>query len=176
MPDLLQLAPGVQVPAPDDGAELRYSQGAVERVRDFFGLLVFGQNEWAGKPFTLLSWEERCIRAFYGIQVRDDDGQWVRYRRFLYNEIAKKNGKSEFAAGLGLYHLLADGEKIPNVGIFAGDKLNADIIYKCAKYMVEHSALWQPNHRALAWCRVCVRVFRSRFGGVMYVYSSVADS
>lgn len=176
MPDLLQLAPGVQVPAPDDGAELRYSQGAVERVRDFFGLLVFGQNEWAGKPFTLLPWEERCIRAFYGIQVLDDDGQWVRYRRFLYNEIAKKNGKSEFAAGLGLYHLLADGEKIPNVGIFAGDKLNADIIYKCAKYMVEHTALSQPKHRPLAWCRDSVREIRTRFGGVMKVYSSDADT
>ncbi len=69
----------------------------------------------------------------------------------------KKNGKSELAAGLGLYHLLADGEQLPNVGIFAVDKENADIIYKCAKYMVEHTALSQPAHRPLAWCRDSVR-------------------
>lgn len=122
------------------------------QVLRFFGLLVFGQNDWAGKPFQLLPWEEQLIREFYGVQVRDDDGTWVRYRRYLYNEIPKKNGKSELAAGLGLYHLLADGEQLPNVGIFAVDKENADIIYKCAKYMVEHTALSQPPHRPLAWC------------------------
>ncbi len=43
--------------------------------------------------------------------------------------------------------------RLPNVGIFAVDKENADIIYKCAKYMVEHTALSQPAHRPLAWCR-----------------------
>ena len=101
--------------------------------------------------------------------MRDDDGTGVRYRRYLYNEIPKKNGKSELAAGLGLYHLLADGEQLPNVGIFAVDKENADIIYKCAKYMVEHTALSQPAHRPLAWCRDSVREIRTRFGGVMKV-------
>lgn len=73
----------------------------------------------------LQPWQEEMIRAFYGVQVLDDEGNWVRYRRFLYNEIPKKNGKTELAAGLGLYHLLADGEAIPNVGIFAVDRENA---------------------------------------------------
>ena len=120
--------------------------------------------------------EEQAIREFYGVQVLDDDGYWVRYRRFLYDEIAKKNGKSEFAAGLGLHHLLADGEARPQVGIFAADKTNADIIYQCAKYMVEHTALSQPAHRPLAWCRDSVREIRTRFGGIMKVYSSDADT
>ena len=173
---MITLAPTVQVPAPEDGAQLRYSQEAVDRVLAFFSLLVFGQNEWAGKPFHLLPWEEQAIREFYGVQVLDDDGNWVRYRRFLYDEIAKKNGKSEFAAGLGLYHLLADGEARPQVGIFAADKTNADIIYQCAKYMVEHTALSQPAHRPLAWCRDSVREIRTRFGGIMKVYSSDADT
>ena len=117
MPELLTLAPGIEVPKPDDGAGLRYNQAAVERVETFFSMLVFGQNDWAGKPFELLPWERDLIRQFYGIEVKDDDGRWVRYRRFLYNEIPKKNGKSELAAGLGLYHLLADGEQKPGVGI-----------------------------------------------------------
>ena len=147
MPETVWLTPFIHVPKPDDGAELRYSQEAVDQVLNFFGLLVFGQNEWAGQPFELLPWEEQLIREFYGVQVKDDDGRWVRYRRFLYNEIPKKNGKSELAAGLGLYHLLADGENKPNVGIFAVDKQNADIIYQCAKYMVEHTALNEPAHR-----------------------------
>lgn len=176
MPETVWLTPFLQVPAPEDGEELRYSQEAVDRVLDFFNLLVFGQNEWAGKPFQLLPWQEQIIRAFYGVQVRDDDGTWVRYRRFLYNEIPKKNGKSEFAAGLGLYHLLADGETRPNVGIFAVDKQNADIIYQCAKYMVEHTALSEPARKPLAWCRDSVREIRTRFSGIMKVYSGDVDN
>lgn len=176
MPDTIWLTPYIHVPKPEDGAQLRYSQEAVDHVLAFFNLLVFGQNEWAGKPFELLPWEEQAIREFYGVQVLDDDGNWVRYRRFLYDEIAKKNGKSEFAAALGLYHLLADGEARPQVGVFAADKTNADIIYQCAKYMVEHTALSQPAHRPLAWCRDSVREIRTRFGGIMKVYSSDADT
>ena len=176
MPEILTLAPGIEVPTPDDGAELRYNQTEVDRVEKFFSMLVFGQNQWAGQPFHLLEWERRAIREFFGIQIRNDRGQWVRYRRFLYDEIAKKNGKSEFAAGLGLNLLVNDGESRPQVGIFAADKTNADIIYQCAKYMVEHTALGQPAHRPLAWCRDSVREIRTRFGGMMKVYSSDADT
>ena len=176
MPDLLTLAPGVEVVRPDDGTRLRYSEDEVALVRDFFSLLVFGQNEWAGQPFVLSAWEEEAIRQFYGVQAQDEDGAWRRYRRYLYEEIPKKNGKSEFAAGLGLYHLIADGEARPQVGIFAADKTNADIIYQCAKYMVEHTALGQPEHDPLVWCRDSVREIRSRDGGVMKVYSSDAST
>jgi len=176
VPDLLTLAPGVEVVRPDDGTRLRYSEDEVALVRDFFSLLVFGQNEWAGQPFVLSAWEEEAIRQFYGVQAQDEDGAWSRYRRYLYEEIPKKNGKSEFAAGLGLYHLIADGEARPQVGIFAADKTNADIIYQCAKYMVEHTALGQPEHDPLVWCRDSVREIRSRDGGVMKVYSSDAST
>ena len=90
--------------------------------------------------------------------------------------IPKKNGKSELAAGLGLYHLLADGEQKPDVGIFAVDTENADIIYQCAKCMVEHSVIGQPQHRPLAWARPSVREIRTRFGGRMKVYSGDVDN
>lgn len=175
-PEILTLAPGIEVPVPDDGAKLRYSTEAVERVEQFFSLLVFGQNRWAGQPFRLLEWERTAIREFFGIQILNDRGEWVRYRRFLYDEIAKKNGKSEFAAALGLNFLVNDDESRPQVGIFAADKINADIIYQSAKFMVEHTALGQPVHRPIAWCRDSVREIRTRFGGVMKVYSSDADT
>ena len=109
MPEMLTLAPGVEVPVPDDGAVLRYSSEAVQDTVDFFSLLCYGQNEWAGKPFELQPWEMDAITQFYGVQTQDEDGSWVRYRRFLYDELPKKNGKTEFAAGLGLKHLLWDG-------------------------------------------------------------------
>ncbi len=175
MAESMWLTPFLQVPVPDDGAQLCYNEDAVELVRGFIHLLPYGQNEWAGKPFELLPWEEQAIREFYGVQVLDDDGNWVRYRRFLYDEIPKKNGKSEFAAALGLYHLVGDGEQLPNVGIFAADKDNAKIIYNCAKYMVEHSALSQGSN-PLCWVRESTREIRTRFGGILKVYSSDAET
>lgn len=176
LPEQVELAPGVTVPEPGDGSVLRFDEQAVQDVRDFFGLLCFGQNQWAGRPFQLLPWEEEAIRLFYGVQVQDADGRWVRYRRFLYDELPKKNGKSEFAAGLGLYHLLYDGENRAQVGVFAADKNNADIIYQAAKYMVEHTCLGRPEGAPLAWAVDSRREIHTRLGGVLKVYSSDAET
>ncbi len=175
MPETIFLTPFLQVPKPDDGSELRYDERAVQDVLDFIALLPFGQNEWAGKPFELLPWELDFIRGFYGVQVKDEDGRWVRYRRFGYEEIPKKNGKSELAAALGLYHLLWDGEPLPNVGVFAADKTNAGIIYGAAKYMVEHSCLGE-GREPIAWARDSRREIHTKYGGVLKVYSSEAKS
>lgn len=175
MPELLTLGP-VTVPAPDDGTVIRFSQEAVQDVLDFFSLLCFGQNEWAGKPFELLPWELDAITNFYGVQEQDEDGTWSRYRRFLYDELPKKNGKTEFAAGLGLYHLLYDGEPRPKVGIFSSDKENATQVYEAAKYMVEHTCLGQPEHDPIAWAVDSRKEIHTKFGGVLKVYSSEATT
>ena len=175
MPELLQLGP-VAVCAPDDGAVLRYSEQAVQDVLDFFSLLCFASNEWAGEPFRLLLWELDAIQRFYGVQEQDEDGSWSRYRRFLYDELPKKNGKTEFAAGLGLYHLLWDGEKRPKVGIFSSDKENAAQVYDAAKYMVEHTCLGQPEHDPIAWTVESKREIHTRYGGVLKVYSADAET
>ena len=176
VPERLRLSERVSVPAPDDGSVLRYGAQAVQDVLDFFALLPFGSNEWAGEPFRLSDWEREAIEQFYGVQVQLEDGSWARYRRFLYEELPKKNGKSEFAAALGLNHLLWDGEKRPQVGIFAADKNNADIIYQAAKYMVEHSCLGQPEHDPIAWARDSRREIHTKFGGVLKVYSADAET
>ena len=63
MPEMIQLGP-VSVCVPDDGTMLRYSPDEVDMVRAFFSMLVFGQNEWAGKPFELSAWEEEAVPAF----------------------------------------------------------------------------------------------------------------
>ena len=176
VPERLRLSERVSVPAPDDGSVLRYGAQAVQDVLDFFALLPFGSNEWAGEPFRLSDWEREAIEQFYGVQVQLEDGSWARYRRFLYEELPKKNGKSEFAAALGLNHLLWDGEKRPQVGIFAADKNNADIIYQAAKYMVEHSCLGQPEHDPIAWARDSRREIHTKYGGVLKVYSADAET
>ena len=177
MPEMLEFANGIRVPVPEDpAARLRYSREEADLAVNFFSLLVYGQSEWAGKPFELMDWQEAMIREFFGVQVQDEDGTWVRYRRFLYQEGPKKNGKTELAAGLALKFLAADREPEPLVGVFSVDKQNSDQIYKCAKYMIEHSCLGQPEHDPLMWCRDSRREIYCKLGGMLKIFSSDAAS
>lgn len=98
-----------------------------------------------GQPFELYPWEQDAIHQFYDtLEVDEDeteDETAERYRQYwyLYLEIAKKNGKSELAAGLGLYHLFADGELNAEVYICAADKDNASIVFRAAMFKVHES-------------------------------------
>ena len=90
-----------------------------------------------GLPFALYDWQRTSIMEFYGRQVADEDtGEWLRKYWYLYLEIPKKNGKSELAAALGIYHLFADGELNAEVYICAADKENAGIIFSAAVFML----------------------------------------
>ena len=104
----------------------------------FLELLAFGSGDWKGKPFRLQDWQRGVIQDFYGnIDTDPDTGRSFRVFQYLYLEIPKKNGKTEIAAGLGLYHLLGDGEKDPQVYICAADKDNATICYNAMCGMLD---------------------------------------
>ena len=104
----------------------------------FLELLAFGSGDWAGKPFRLQEWQRDPIREFYGnVTTEAEENRKFRIFQYLYLEIPKKNGKTEVAAGLGLYHLLGDGEKNPQVYICAADKDNATICYNAMCGMLD---------------------------------------
>lgn len=104
----------------------------------FLELLAFGSGDWKGKPFRLQEWQREPIREFYGNVEKDPEtGRTYRIYQYLYQEVPKKNGKTEVAAGLGLYHLLGDGEKDPQVYICAADKDNATICYNAMCGMLD---------------------------------------
>lgn len=99
-----------------------------------------------GKSFRLYPWQRDAIMEFYSTVVvpelgTDDPGQLIRQYWYLYLEISKKNGKSELAAALGLYHLLGDGELNAEVYICAADRDNAGIVFNAAVFMAT-SAPW----------------------------------
>lgn len=95
-----------------------------------------------GRPFSLYDWQRDAIMEFYStMEVDDDTGEQCRRYQYLYEELPKKNGKSELAAPLGLYHLFGDGELNAEVYICAADKDNASIVYNAAIYMVQ-TAPW----------------------------------
>lgn len=115
-----------------------FDQNRADFVCEFLELLAFGSGEFAGQPFRLQQWQKDPLREFYGTLDRDEEtGQLHRHYQYLYEEIPKKNGKTEVAAGLGLYHLVADGEKNPQVYICAADKENASICYNAMCAMVD---------------------------------------
>lgn len=125
----------------------RYDQESGQFVCDFISRLPTTDT---GKLFNLYDWQRSALMEFYGTQVSETDtkdlpapasAEWLRKYWYLYLEIPKKNGKSELAAALGLYHLFADGELNAEVYICAADKENASIVYNAAVFMAT-SAPW----------------------------------
>lgn len=115
-----------------------FDEKRADYVCEFLGLLAFGSGDWAGKPFQLQEWQREPIREFYGTTQEDvEANQKFRIFQYLYLEIPKKNGKTEVAAALGLYHLVGDGEKNPQVYICAADKENASICFNAMCAMID---------------------------------------
>lgn len=94
----------------------------------------------SGSMFNLYDWQRDMLMEFYSTMIADG-GELLRRYQYLYLEIPKKNGKSEVAAPLGLYHLFADGELNAEVYICAADRDNATIVFNAALYMLKNSNL-----------------------------------
>ncbi len=107
-----------------------------QRVKAFFEtVLRHSKGEHAGKPFTLLPWQQEVFRNLFG--VLNAEGR--RQHRVSYIEVPKKNGKSTLLAGLALYMLGWDGEPGAEVYGAAADREQAGIIYREAASMVRAS-------------------------------------
>jgi phage terminase large subunit-like protein len=108
---------------------------AANNAITFFQGLRHTTGQWAGEPFQLLDWQTKVLTDVFGTLKPDGTRQYQK----VYIEIPKKNGKSEFAAGLALFLLIADGEPAAQVYSAATDRDQAGIVYQAAKIMVEES-------------------------------------
>ena len=106
-----------------------------EFIVNFVQCLKHVDGKWYGVPFNLIDWQKNALTEFYG-NIKENDARQYQY---LYLEIPKKNGKSELAAALGLYHTFADGEMHGEVYVVAADKGNASIIFNAALGMLEQN-------------------------------------
>lgn len=117
----------------------------------FISLLKHSKGEWAGQNIHLEPWQQFIIWVIFGWR-RDQSAQWIEetpngledsrgMRRFrtVYQEIARKNGKSTLAAGVGLYLFTADGEPGAEVYTAATKRDQARITHKEAIRMVKSS-------------------------------------
>lgn len=99
----------------------------VNRVISFIGILRHYTGRHAGKCFELQPWQEFIVASMYGFYVKEDGSRLV---KSAYIEMARKNGKSAFAAALCLYHLVADGEMDAEVDLAANSKEQAKISFR----------------------------------------------
>lgn len=115
---------------------LYFDAGAGLRVVKFIeSYCKHHKGEWAGKPLTLEVWQKDILVQAFG-WMREDG---TRRYRTIYIEVARKNGKSELAAALGLYLLVSDNEAGAEVYSSATKKDQAKIVWTTAVAMVKKS-------------------------------------
>lgn len=109
-----------------------FREEKVDYVIKFFSILRHFTGRHAGKSFALQPWQQFVIASIYGFYVKETNERLVKY---VYIEISRKNGKTAFAAGLCLFHLIADGEMDAEVDLAANSKDQAKIAFKfCSQF------------------------------------------
>ena len=102
---------------------------------DFNRFLVHSKGEWAGKPVRLELWQKFVRGSVYGWFLAND----LRRFRTVYEEVARKNGKTTDAATIALKGLVADGEPGAEVYSAATKKDQARLVFDEARRMVLRS-------------------------------------
>ena len=131
--DLLCMLPGYD---PFRGADsFRYDHDAAQHAVDFFRMCVTHiKGELAGKPYELRPHEECLTRLLYGWK-RENGTR--RYREGFYY-VPRKNSKTTWLTGIGLYGLVADGTPSPEVYSAAASRDQASIVYRIMTGMVDN--------------------------------------
>lgn len=99
--------------------DLVFREDRVDYVIRFISLLKHYTGRHAGTSFILQPWQAFVVACIYGFYHKDTGERVV---QSVYIEMARKNGKSAFAAALCLYHLIADGESGAEVYLAANSK------------------------------------------------------
>jgi phage terminase large subunit-like protein len=119
-----------------------YCEPRADRVVMFFArMLVHIKGPLKRNPFILLDWQEYdIIRPLFGEVLWDPEWeQYARRYRVAYIVVARKNGKSELAAGIMLYMLVGDDEESAEVYCAAKDTKQAGKVFEPALRMVQLS-------------------------------------
>jgi phage terminase large subunit-like protein len=111
----------------------RLSKQKADAAVGFIESLRHTKGQFHKQPFKILDWQGKIIRDVYGTLKPNGYRQY----KHIWIEIPKKNGKSEFLAGLGLKGLCADDEQEAEVYGCASDRGQASIIYDVAVSMLD---------------------------------------
>ena len=123
-----------------------FSQAQADAACNFFEhILKHTADEWFGKPFLLVPWQEEALSTIFG--ELDDAGN--RVIEMAYLEVPKKAGKSEMAAGLALFVLLTTNTPGCQVYGAAAATRQALNVFRAACKMVDQSPVLTKRLRVL---------------------------
>lgn len=133
---------------------LRFDATEASRVIAFFPMVLrHYKGEWGprpghpqGEPITLEPWQQFVVGAAFGWKRSDG----TRRFRKVYVEVAKKNGKTLIAAGVGL--LLAFFDNEPGAEVYAGatKRDQAKLLWNDAVRMVKAAPALSKRIQTLA--------------------------
>jgi phage terminase large subunit-like protein len=115
--------------------DLLFDPKKVNKVITFVSFLKHFTGKFNDKPFILEPWQCFIVANIYGFYWKATG-----LRRFTdaIIEIARKNGKTQIAAALALFHLIADNEADAEVIFAANAKDQAKIGFKaCSKFSLK---------------------------------------
>ena len=123
-----------------DGEDWEFSPPAIERVCKFIELLPHSKGTWASKKQTLKlePWQVWVLAGIFGFV---DPATRLRKVTEALLLIPRKNGKSTFAAGIGLYMGFLDNEAGAEIWVGANSKDQADACFEPCRQMVLRSPL-----------------------------------
>jgi phage terminase large subunit-like protein len=113
-----------------------FDEAAALRVLRFFSFLKHSKGrDFAGKPFVLAPWQMFDIYCIYGWKREGN----IRRFRYAYTDIARKNGKTTFAAGQALYLLIMDNEPGAEIYTVATKREQARICFDESRNIIQQS-------------------------------------
>ncbi|WP_042352267.1 terminase large subunit [Bacillus massiliigorillae] len=121
----------------DVKSEYEYSTSRANHAIEFIeNFCKHSKGKWGGQQIELELWQKAFIAASFGFIHKIDGTR--KYREVLLI-VARKNGKSTIASGIGLYLMIADGEPGAEVYAVATKKDQAKLVWLDAKRMVTKS-------------------------------------
>ena len=130
----------------DDRKDKRFvwNEEKAQHACQHFHTLRHYKGKWAGEHFELAPWQIFIVGSLFG-WYRPDGTR--RYRE-AYIEIARKNGKTLLAAGIGAYLFLRDGEAGSEVYCVATKEEQAKLVWRDARFMIEAAPYLNRNTKA----------------------------
>lgn len=116
--------------------EYYFDDLAADHAINFYRYLKHSKGKWARRSFELEPWQKFIVGSLFGWLHKVTQ---LRRFRTAYDEIARKNGKSTLAAGIGNYLTIADDEYGAEVFAAATKRDQAKITFNEASRMVKAS-------------------------------------
>lgn len=130
-----------------DRDDLVLDESAALEVIDFIeGHVHQWQSSWNGNKMTLQPWQKFIVFNLYGWKWKATGKRRI---RTAYIQVARKNGKTSFAAALCLYHLYIEKEFAPEIFCGSNNEEQSKILTNAAGKMirVSPSLQWYVDER-----------------------------